>query len=63
LHWRRLEIWEDLSYSSQLFLCEGSGKFILVFDMGSYVFLGAKFSHLVIGDKLGVEFGPEDALR
>jgi len=31
--------------------------------MGSYILLGTEFSCLVIGDKLGVELGPEDSLQ
>src|SRR6266571_8621321 len=54
---------EDLSYSSQLFLGEGSGELVFVRDMGSYVLLGAQFSRLVVGDELAVELGPEDTLR
>src|SRR6266702_879019 len=63
LQWRRLEVWEDLSYSSQLFLGEGSGEFVLVGGVRSYVFLGAKFSHLIVCDELGVKLGSEDVLR
>src|SRR6266571_2470875 len=62
-HWRRLEVWEDLSYLSQLFLGEGSGEFVLVGDVRSYVFLGAEFSRLVVRDELGVKLGSEDTLR
>ncbi len=63
LHCHCLEVWEDLPYSSQLFLSEGSGEFVLILDVGSYVFLGTKFLCLVASDELGVELGPEDALR
>src|SRR6266702_4135460 len=62
LQWRRLEVWEDLLYSSQLFLSEGSGEFVFVRDVGSYVLLGTEFSCLAVGDKLGVELGSENAL-
>src|SRR6266702_2872451 len=58
-----LEVWEDLSYSCQLFLSEGSGKLIVVGDVGLNVFLGTKFSCLGRCDELGVELSPEDALR
>src|SRR6266571_2432215 len=64
--WRqccRLEVWEDLSYSSQLFLSKGSGEFVLVGDVRLYVFLGAEFSRLVVGDELGVKLGSEDTLQ
>src|SRR6266702_2144799 len=63
LQWRRLEVWEDLSYSSQLFLGEGSGEFVLVGGVRSDILLGAKFSRLVVGDKLRIKLGPEDTLR
>src|SRR6266702_5896607 len=59
----RLEVWEDLLYSSQLFFGEGSGKLILIRDVGSYVLLGTKFLCLAIGDELRVELGPEDSLQ
>ena len=62
-HWRCLEIWEDISYLSQLFLGEGSGKFVFILDIGSDVLLGTEFSCLVAGDELGIELGPEDAFQ
>src|SRR6266702_326542 len=58
-----LEVWEDLSYLCQLFLCEGSSKFVFVGDVRSDVFLGTEFSCLVACDELGVELGSEDMLR
>jgi len=63
LQWRRLEVWEDLSYSDQLFLGEGSGEFVLVGGVRSYVLLGAEFSCLVVCDELRVKLGSEDTLR
>src|SRR6266702_544418 len=63
MHWRHLEIWEDLPYSSQLFFGKGSGELVLVGDVGSDVFLGAEFSRLVVGDKLRVKLGSEDSFR
>ncbi len=63
MHWRHLEVWEDLPYLSQLFLGEGSDEFVFVFDVGSYVLLGTEFSCLVVSDELGVKLSPEDALR
>ncbi len=57
-----LEVWEDLLYSCQLFLCEGSGELILVADMGSDVLLGTEFSCLVVGDELFIELSSEDML-
>src|SRR6266702_2689788 len=63
LQWRRLEVWEDLSYSSQLFLGEGSGEFVFVGGVGSYVLLGAEFLRLVVCDELGVKLGSEDTFR
>ncbi len=59
----RLEVWEDLSYSCQLFFCEGSSELVFIGDVGSDVLLGTKFLCLVVGDKLGVKLGPKDALR
>ncbi len=59
----RLEVWEDLSYSCQLFFREGSGKLVLIGDMGSDVLLGTEFSCLSGCDELGVKLGPEDTLQ
>ncbi|SRR6266702_6599569 len=59
----RLEVWEDLSYLCQLFLCEGSGELVFVSDMGSNVLLGTEFSCLVGCDELGVKLGPKDTFR
>ncbi len=61
--WCRLEIWEDLSYSCQLFFGERSGELIFVGDVWSNVLLGTKFSCLGGCDELGVELGSKDALR
>src|SRR6266702_4886848 len=61
--WCRLEVWEDLSYSSQLFLHEGSGEFVFVGDVRSYVLLGAELPCLGTCDELRVKLGSEDAFR
>src|SRR6266702_4797464 len=59
----RLEVWEDLSYLCQLFLCEGSGELVFIGDVRLNVLLGTEFSCLIRCDELGVELGPEDTLR
>src|SRR6266702_186064 len=57
-----LEVWEDLSYSCQLFFSKGSGELILVGDVGSDVLLGTKLLCLIVCNELGVQLGPEDML-
>src|SRR6266702_448293 len=58
-----LEVWEDLLYLCQLFLCEGSSELVFIGDVGSNVLLGTEFSCLVGCDKLGVKLGPKDMLQ
>src|SRR6266702_1302692 len=60
-HWCHLEIWEYFLYSHQLFFGEGHDEFVLVFNVGSDVLLGAELTRLDRGDELGIQLSSKDS--